>query len=154
MRLEDAIKSKFPTQYHKLVVNVAYTQYYINRKTHVVLKPYGITTQQYNVLRILRGQHPKPANVNLVIERMLDKMSNASRLIEKLRVKGYVEKRVNTLDKRNADILITQSGLELLEEVNPQIEELINSFRILTEDEAASLNDLLDNLRADEVGED
>lgn len=150
MKLEDAIKSKFPSEYHKLVVNVAYTQYYINRKTHVVLKPYGITTQQYNVLRILRGQHPSAANVNLVIERMLDKMSNASRLIEKLRVKGYVEKRVNVLDKRNADILITQSGLDLLEEVHPKIEELIGSFRILNEHESEQLNSLLDKLREDE----
>lgn len=147
MRLEDEIQSSFGSEYHKLEVNILYTQYFRGQRIQQVMKPYGLTTQQYNILRILRGQRPNPANVNLLIERMMDKMSNASRLVDKLCSKGYVQKTVNPVDKRNADIVITDSGLELLEELEPLMQAHINQLRILNEEEAHQLNFLLDKLR-------
>lgn len=147
MRLEDEIQSSFGSEYHKLEVNILYTQYFRGQRIQQVMKPYGLTTQQYNILRILRGQRPNPANVNLLIERMMDKMSNASRLVDKLCSKGYVQKTVNPVDKRNADIVITDSGLDLLEELEPLMQAHINQLRILNEEEAHQLNFLLDKLR-------
>lgn len=147
MRLEDEIKSSFGSEYHKLEVNILYTQYFRGQRIQQVMKPYGITTQQYNILRILRGQRPNPANVNLLIERMMDKMSNASRLVDKLCAKGYVQKSVNPRDKRNADIVITDSGLDLIDELDPLITAHIDQLKILSEEEATHLNFLLDKLR-------
>jgi len=147
MKLEEEIKSKFETEYHKLGVNIIYTQYYIQRRIQKLLKPFGLTNQQYNVLRILKGQLPNPANINLIINRMLDKMSNASRLVDKLQVKGFVEKTTNALDKRNADVKITQKGIDVLATIQPRLEEHINEFRVLSESEALHLNELLEKIR-------
>ena len=79
------------------------------------LKPFGLTVQQYNVLRILRGQHPNPCTVNLIVDRMLDKSSNASRIVERLVSKGLVKRTPCEQDRRAVDVLITQEGLNLLE---------------------------------------
>ena len=104
MRLEKEIKSKtFKDPFEKLVVNIIYTWNWLNYWHNQQFKKYGISQQQYNILRILRGQYPNPATVNLLKERMLDKMSNASRLVEKLRQKGLVE-RISVL--RTAERLI------------------------------------------------
>lgn len=147
MRLEDEIKSKFENEYQKLGVNIIYTQYYIQRRVQKLLKPFGLTNQQYNVLRILRGQYPNPANVNLLISRMLDKMSNASRLVDKLKLKGLVDKKVNELDKRNADVWITEKGLEMLDDIKPHLDEHNKEFEVLTTKEAQVLNELLEKIR-------
>ncbi len=77
-----------------------------------MLKPFKITTQQYNVLRILRGQHPNPASINLIIERMLDKMSNASRIVDKLVAKKLADRKVCPEDRRMVDVLITDKGIK------------------------------------------
>lgn len=147
MKLEEELQSKFESEYHKLGVNIIYTQYYIHRRIQKLLKPYGLTNQQYNVLRILRGQYPKAANINLLIERMLDKQSNASRLVDKLHAKGYVEKTTNPIDKRNADVKISNSGLDLLEEIQPKMKEHIQEFEVLSLEEAQHMNNLLEKIR-------
>ncbi len=147
MKLEDEIKSKFDSEYHKLGVNIIYTQYYIQRRIQKLLKPFGLTNQQYNVLRILKGQYPKAANINLLIERMLDKQSNASRLVDKLNSKGLVEKNTNEFDKRNADVTISQKGIELLNEIQPQLDAHVKEFQVLSVEEAQLLNDLLEKVR-------
>ncbi|MBI1185015.1 MarR family transcriptional regulator [bacterium] len=147
MKLEDEIKSKFESEYHKLGVNIIYTQYYIQRRVQKLLKPFGLTNQQYNVLRILRGQQPNPANINLIIDRMLDKMSNASRLVDKLQAKGLVDKKPNAIDKRNADVSITEKGLALLDEIHPYLEEQTRELRVLSIEEAEILNALLEKVR-------
>ncbi len=85
MKIEDEIKQdKFKSEYQKLAINLIFTGNWINSKNAELLKPYKLTSQQYNLLRILRGQYPKPVTVNLLIERMLDKMSNASRIVDRL----------------------------------------------------------------------
>lgn len=147
MRLEDEIKTQFKDEYHKLVVNIIYTQNQISQGMFKLLKCHGLTSQQYNVLRILRGQYPKPANVNLLIDRMLDKMSNASRLVDKLQQKGLVSRTENELDRRNRDVLITDDGLKLLKKLEPAVDEFAQNRIALTEEEAKTLNILLDRLR-------
>ncbi len=148
MRLEDEIQHKqFQSEHHKLLVNLIYSGNWVKSLHAEVLKPYGLTMQQYNVLRILRGQYPKPASVNLLIERMLDKMSNASRLVEKLRLKGLVERRENDSDRRQADVIITEKGLELLTELSKPIEQFEFRSTAVSEAEAKKVNDILDRLR-------
>ncbi len=148
MQIEKEIKQKsFKNEYHKLTVNLMFTGSWLNVKNHDYLKPYGITIQQYNILRILRGQHPKPTTVSLLIDRMLDKMSNVSRLVEKLRIKGLVNRRECEKDRRAVDVLITDNGLALLKEIEKHEQDWEESFHTLTPQEAHQLNKLLDKLR-------
>ena len=148
MELEKEIQqSKFHSDVQKMVVNLLYTASWVSHQHSELLKPYGLTIQQYNVLRILRGQHPNPATVHLIQERMLDKMSNASRLVEKLRQKGYVERRQCPNDRRAVDILITPQGLALLEKLDVAMKTWEANFTTLDTSEIKTLNQLLDKLR-------
>lgn len=148
MKLEEEIHQKsFSNEYHKAIVNLIYTYNWVTEHQEKLFKPYNITSQQYNVLRILRGQYPKPATIKLIRERMLDKMSDASRIVEKLRVKGLVERTTCPSDRRNVDVVITREGLEILagiDKYNHIMEERMSS---LNEEEIRCLNDLLDKLR-------
>lgn len=148
MRLEDEIKqSKFKDEYHKLAVNLIYTSNWVKMENATFLKKYGLTSQQFNILRILRGQHPNPATVNLLIERMLDKMSNASRLVEKLRLKKLVIRQESKTDRRQADVAITEKGLALLAEIDQTMEAESLKFKGITAAEAKQVNDILDKMR-------
>ncbi|MAC95892.1 MAG: MarR family transcriptional regulator [Flavobacteriales bacterium] len=148
MRLEDEIKQqKFESEIQKLMINQLFTGKWVNDLISKYLKPHGLTTQQYNVLRILRGQHPKSISVNSIAVRMIDKMSNVSRLIDKLKDKGHVNRNINPDDRRQVDIEITDSGLKLLEELDEVQKQIKSHFNTLTEKEAKQLNDLLDKLR-------
>lgn len=141
-------QSKFRNEYHKMVVNILFTSSWLSSLHTTGLKPYGISTQQYNLLRILRGQHPKPATVNLLIDRMLDKSSNASRLVEKLRLKKLVERAVCPEDRRAVNVVITKKGLDLLQELDKLEQQFSEDFAaVLSEKEAQQLNTLLDRLR-------
>ena len=123
MKIEDAIKqSKFKNEYEKLVVNILYTAGWIELEISRIFKEYGITIQQYNILRILRGQYPKPATINMLIGRMIDKMSNASRLVDKLLAKKLVVRNICKNDRRKVDVLITQKGLEILSLIDDRTE--------------------------------
>ena len=90
---EEIKQEKFSSQYSKAIINVIYTSSWLNQKHLDLFKKHGLTTPQFNILRILRGQHPNPSTVNLLIDRMLDKSSNASRIIDKLEQKGLVTRR-------------------------------------------------------------
>ncbi|MDW8289011.1 MAG: MarR family transcriptional regulator [Flammeovirgaceae bacterium] len=148
MKLEEEIKqSKFLSEKHKLVVNLIYTTNWLMYHQTVRLKPYGISPQQYNVLRILRGQYPNPAMLALIQERMLDKSSNATRLVEKLRLKGLVTRNLCEHNRRQVDILITQKGLDLLKTLDQEIEAEIQKFSFIKETDAKFINDILDELR-------
>lgn len=147
-KLEDDIKQKkFASEHHKAMVNVLYTAGWITGINTRILKPYAISLQQFNVLRILRGQHPSPASVGLVQERMLDKSSNASRLIDKLTAKGLVERKECSRDRRLVDVLITQKGLDMLKEMDKTMNGKAPQFLVITEKEAEELNRILDKLR-------
>ncbi|MBI3142968.1 MAG: MarR family transcriptional regulator [Bacteroidetes bacterium] len=154
MKLEEEIKSRFDSEYHKMAVNIIYTQYFMQRKVHVILKPFGITKQQYNVLRILRGQSPNKVNISTIIERMLDKMSNASRLVNKLAEKGLVSKSTGSADKRNTEVWITKKGLKMLEEIKPLILDHYKALEGISAEEAKVVNEILDKVRESYIAKD
>ncbi|MCW3104136.1 MAG: MarR family transcriptional regulator [Bacteroidetes bacterium] len=140
-------QAKFKNEYQKLLINIMFTSNWLGAKHACNLKPYGISSQQFNLLRILRGQHPKPATVNLLIDRMLDKNSNASRLVEKLRVKKLVERATCPEDRRAVNVVITDKGLDLLAEIDKQEMAFLKEMKNITEQEAEQINFLLDKLR-------
>tara|TARA_R110002049_G_scaffold282328_3_gene462155 strand:+ start:1029 stop:1478 length:450 start_codon:yes stop_codon:yes gene_type:complete len=148
MRIEDEIKQvKFENEFHKLMINLLFSGKWISDLINNHHKQYGLTSQQYNVLRILRGQHPKSATVNLISTRMIDRMSNVSRLIDKLESKGYAERISCKNDRRQVDINITKQGLDLLKKIDGQQSEIDQKLNNLSEEEAATFNKLLDKLR-------
>jgi DNA-binding MarR family transcriptional regulator len=149
MKLEDEIKQKnFSSLHQKMMLNIFVTSSWFGTDTARILKPYKITLQQYNVLRILRGQQGKPASVGLIQERMLDKSSNASRLIDKLVLKKLVDRKPCPSDRRQMDIKITQKGLELLSSVDVPMQEQDKAMAsLITEEEARIVSDILDRVR-------
>jgi DNA-binding MarR family transcriptional regulator len=148
MRLEDEIKQKeFKNEYQKSIVNIIYTFNWIESKFKDFFKTFDLTHQQFNILRILRGQHPQPCTINLLKDRMLDKMCDASRIVERLRVKSLLERRPSPHDRRSVDIIISDKGLKLLELIDNNIEPIHNTFGSLSQEEVKKLNDLLDKAR-------
>lgn len=152
MSIEKDIKQQkpFKSSYQKLVVNLIYTSNWMSSEQQGLLKPFDLSSQQYNVLRILRGQYPNPITVNGIIERMLDKMSNASRLVDKLLLKGYVSRCDNADDRRACDIRITETGSEILKKIDALQEAADEKMKRLTPEEAELLSSLLDKLRGSE----
>lgn len=149
MKIEEAIQQKrFADEYEKLVVNLLYTSKWIEYREGQLFRKYDLTLPQYNVLRILKGQHPESASVNLLIERMIDKSSNASRIVEKLRKKGLVDRKTCPDDRRRVDVVITDSGLKILRDAGIELKELHRHYAdVISKNEAEQLNALLDKLR-------
>jgi len=148
MKLDDEIKqSKFRNEYQKLAVNIFYTHGWLVSKHAYIMKKHGITTSQYNILRILRGQHPNSAPISLLKERMLDKMSDASRLVERLRSKGLLSRKICKEDRRRVNVLISKKGLVLLAEMDKYDKESESYLSNISKLEAKELNNLLDKLR-------
>jgi DNA-binding MarR family transcriptional regulator len=148
MRLEDEIKqSSFRNEYHKLAVNLIFTHSWLMSKICDLLDEYDLTPQQFNLLRILRGQYPQPASITLLKDRMLDKMSDASRLVERLVAKGLVERKICSEDRRKVNVIITKKGLKVLEKIDETNQEMDNFLKNLSLKEAEQLNSLLDKLR-------
>jgi DNA-binding MarR family transcriptional regulator len=148
MKLEEEIQqSNFKNEYQKLAINLAYTYNWWSYQNQTFFKNVDITPQQFNVLRILRGQYPTPSNLKLIKERMLDRMSDASRIIDKLYSKGFVHRQSCPGDRRHVDLLISQEGLDLLQKLDFIDEEHKKSFGALTPDEARQLSNLLDKMR-------
>jgi len=148
MRLEEAIQQEaFKSEYQKAVVNLMYTYFFVKEKLSSRLNDYGVTLQQYNVLRILKGQYPKGITTSDIRSRMLDKMSDASRLVDRLEKLELVIKKVNPDDRRLVIVTITEAGLELLEKVEMEkgsIEQLSDKLNV---EEVTQLNTLLDKMR-------
>ena len=138
---------KFEDNYHRAVVNIFYTYGWLANRMRCQFEKHNITQQQFNVLRILRGQYPKPATVNLIKERMIDKMSDASRIVDRLVQKGLVSRCTNHKDRRAVDILISEQGLDILKKMDCEYhtKDFINCN--LTDEEASQLSQLLDKLR-------
>ena len=150
MRLEDEIKqASFQSSTQKAYLNVVFTAGWLTLRQTALFKPYGLTLPQYNILRILRGQHPRPATVALLIDRMLDKTSNASRIVDKLEEKALVTRKTCPANRRAVDILITEKGLALLLQIQQDgLADPANPGLLhLTEEELNHLNDLLDKIR-------
>jgi DNA-binding MarR family transcriptional regulator len=149
MKLKDAIKQRsFKSEYEKLMINVLYSGIWLTQKYDTLFKPYGLTRQQYNVLRILRGQHPHPVTITSIMERMLDKSSNASRIVDRLEVKQLATRQVSPQDRRAVDVRITQTGLDILAKLDHDLNQMERLFSALSEQEMETLNDLLDKLKS------
>ncbi|MFY8008451.1 MAG: MarR family winged helix-turn-helix transcriptional regulator [Flavobacterium sp.] len=149
MKIEEVIKSNVALKdAKKVILNVMYTQNVVNDKFNEILKPYDLSGEQYNVLRILRGQKGNPANMCIIQERMLAKNSNTTRLIDKLLLKDLVTRNVCPDNRRKIEVLITQKGLDLLTELDPKVDEHEKFFaNNLTEQELTLLNTLLEKYR-------
>ena len=148
MKIEDEIKQPiFKNEYSKMVINIMFTSNWINQKVHCFLKEFDLSPQQFNILRILRGQYPGSTTITTIQERMLDKMSNASRLVEKLRIKGFVTRDTDDSDRRQVKVKITEAGLELLKKTDSLNDKHNNFSDTITPEEAQTLNYLLDKLR-------
>jgi DNA-binding MarR family transcriptional regulator len=149
MIIEKEINQKsFNNEHHKLAVNLMFTNNWLLDSQIRILKPYSFTQPQYNVLRILRGSQNEPLTVNSIIERMLDRMSNVSRLVDKLLEKGYVERSQSSNDRRAVDIIITQKGIEILAEIDEHQSVWERNYSKISEADAQKLNELLDKLRS------
>lgn len=144
---EEIKQQNFKSEFSKAIVNVIYTNAWLNQEHAQIFKSHELTTPQFNILRILRGQHPEPATVNLLIDRMLDKSSNASRIVDKLEQKGLVVRKQCAHDRRAVDVFISDKGLELLSAMDQKIDDWENQSNNLSEEEASKLNELLDKLR-------
>ena len=123
MKLEDEIVQKtFKDAFQKLAINLQFTAAYYRNQFRGQLKPYGVSPEQFNILRILRGQHPSTASAKLIAERMIDRSSNVSRLVEKLRAKGLVTRSTCDHDRRSVELSITPTGLDRLAQIDQHIE--------------------------------
>ena len=129
------------------MVNIVYTYNWLNNFIKSELDKYEVTNQQFNVLRILRGQYPNPATINILKERMLDKMSDASRIVDRLVQKELVTRTTNKKDRRAFDILINKKGLDILDRIQMETIMIENLKNNLSEEEAKQLSDLLDKFR-------
>jgi DNA-binding MarR family transcriptional regulator len=148
MSLESDInQASFRNQQQKSMVNIIFTYHWVVERIKQFLSEEDITLQQYNILRILRGSYPKPLSTLQIRERMLDKMSDTSRIVDRLRLKGLVQKTIARSDKRLVDVVISDKGKKLLEKLDAGNVELDAIIHSLTEEEMMTLNRLLDKIR-------
>ncbi len=148
MRLEDEIRQKeFKNIYQKGYVNILYTANWLENQSKDFFSEYELTTQQYNILRILRGHFPEQATVGYLKERIIDKMCDVSRIVERLRIKGLIDRKTCKEDRRSVDIIITAKGQELLTKIDSQIDTMNMALHNLSDDELNLLNIMLDKIR-------
>ena len=148
MKIEDAIKTKtFEDPAIRALVNIDYTSSWIYGIRNEILGPLDFSIQQYNILRILRGQYPKAVTVKFLIERMVDKNSNASRLVDKLYNKGLIDRNQCEKDRRQVDVKINEKGLAMIEILTEALMSQRERFNNLSSSEFEQLSELLDKLR-------
>jgi DNA-binding MarR family transcriptional regulator len=147
MTLEKEINQHtFRSEYQKSIINLIYTFNWVNEKLNRRFEPFDITQQQFNILRILRGAG-QPLSTLQIRQRMLDKMSDTSRIVDRLVKKGMVKKTICREDRRLVDVLLTDKGKKLLQTMDAMDEEMDEIFKYLSKDEALQLNILLDKIR-------
>jgi DNA-binding MarR family transcriptional regulator len=148
MSIEEQIKTNQLAVHKKALINTIYTANFINDEISGALKPFEISIQQFNVLRILKGQKDKPANLSTIQERMVSKMSNTTRIVDKLIEKGFVNRYTCKQNRRKVEILITEDGKRFLEKINHVIEDReVKLTQNLQTEELNQINQLLDKLR-------
>jgi DNA-binding MarR family transcriptional regulator len=145
---KDIRQEKFRNEYHKASVNILYTYGWMIEKIKDFVEEEDITHQQFNILRILRGSHPTPLSTLQIRDRMIDKMSDTSRIVDRLVAKGFTKKATCRKDRRLVDVTITDKGLKLLEKLDRKQDEIDGILGNLSEKEAAALSKLLDKIRA------
>lgn len=148
MSVEDEIKERFRNEFHKGFINLVYTSKQLSYEFVQSLKKHSITEQQYNVLSILRGfRFEAPLSIGFIKERMLDKDSDVSRIVDRLFEKGLVSRKENPQDRRQKSVEITEVGFTLLDRMYNCEKESDTMLSNLTEDEVKELNRLLDKIR-------
>jgi DNA-binding MarR family transcriptional regulator len=148
MSIEEEIKQRqFRSPHQKAVINLIFTANRLQAQQQNFFRPYGITNQQFNILRILRGQRPKKISGAEIRSRMLDRNSDISRLLERLHAKGLIERTPCPSDKRADDVAITAAGLAILTEMDAGMERLEQELLRLSAAEAQQLSVLLDKSR-------
>lgn len=149
LKIENIIKTEVELPLpRKAIINLLYTENWVMDKINLELKNFDISIQQFNVLRILNGQKGKPANLSTIQERMVTKMSNTTRLVDKLIAKGYVKRVTCKSNRRKVEITISQRGKVFLDEVNPVMVDFENRITSnLSTEDLILLNELLNKLR-------
>ena len=139
--------NKFKNSQHKATLNVLYTAWCLKSEMSRVLKTYGLTHEQYNVLRILKGKHPEQMCVKDIANRMIEKSSNVPRIIDRLVAKEWVIRSTSEIDKRETVNQLTEEGIRILQESTKALDVQLEGMMQLNEDQAAQLNELLEGMR-------
>ncbi len=148
MRIEDAIHVEaFPSVYQKVSINLIYTMTWADVRLQEFFGEFGLTSSQYNVLRILRGQHPTPVSTALILDRMIHRNAGVSRLVDRLADKGLLIKSTCETDRRLVDVVITEPGLGVLKQMDNQKARIDAIYANLSKEEAVELSRLLDKIR-------
>jgi len=145
---KDIRQEKFRNERHKAMVNILFTYGWVVERLKKFVSTQDITHQQFNILRILRGSHPTPLSTLQIRDRMIDKMSDTSRLVDRLLSKGLAKKIICKKDRRLVDVNITDKGLKLLQKLDESQDEMDSILSNLTEKEAAFVSKLLDKIRS------
>lgn len=151
VKLEQAIQStKFKNEVHKAGLNILYTAWWLKTVTSKELKEFGLTHEQYNVLRILKGKYPDQMCVRDIACRMIEKNSNVPRIIDRLELKKMVKRSTSAVDKRETVITLTQSGITILDATTAMVNKVIDGVLSISETDALALNQLLEKVRTKE----
>lgn len=151
MKIEEALKmSRFSSEKQKAGLNVMYTAWWLKTMISKELKTYGLTLEQYNLLRILKGKHPETMCVRDIASRMIERNSNVPRIVDRLVAKKLVDRSTSEIDKRETAIALTNSGLDTLHAATEKVDYLFNNSFIIMEEDAQKLNTLLENVRQKE----
>jgi DNA-binding MarR family transcriptional regulator len=152
VKLEQAIKSnKFKSEVQKAGLNILYTAWWLKTIMSRQLKEYGLTHEQYNVLRILKGKYPELMCVRDIASRMIEKNSNVPRIIDRLEVKKLVKRRTSAEDKRETVITLTPVGINILDITTEKVDKLFNETVTMDDECARALNNLLEKVREKEI---
>ncbi|MBN8671845.1 MAG: MarR family transcriptional regulator [Chitinophagales bacterium] len=148
MKLEDVLKTnKFNDEVHKATLNILYTSYWMRDNVSSTMKEIGITSEQFNILRILKGKHPEAMCVKDIASRMIEKSSNVPRILDRLVAKELVMRTTSKEDKRETIISLTDTGIQTLQRANDALAAINKQTIGINNEEAAVLNQLLEKLR-------
>jgi DNA-binding MarR family transcriptional regulator len=151
MKLEEALKTnKFTNEVHKASLNVMYTAWWLKTLVSQELKNFGLTSEQFNVLRILNGKHPEKLCIKNITCRMIERNSNVPRIIDRLELKKFVKRSNSGADKRETVIELTPAGINILQLATAQVDKVMDSYISLDRKSAEELNSLLENMRIKE----
>ena len=151
MKLEEAIKSnKFKNEVHKAGLNILYTAWWLKTVISKELKEYGLTHEQFNVLRILKGKHPEQMCIREIACRMIERNSNVPRIIDRLELKKFVKRSASQYDKRETAIVLTPAGINILEIATEKVNKAFENIVTMEESSANTLNKLLEKIRENE----
>ena len=148
MHFENEVGIKIRNEWQKASLNLLYTSGFLFNGYESFFKRYGLTTQQYNAIRILRDQYPNPISTSGLRDKMLDKMSDTSRLVSRLNAKGFVDVKQNPHDKRLVNIILSEKGHALMDSIEPDLVMLDGLLQDLNAEEAAVLSELLTRVRS------